>query len=247
MSKHGEPEEDARYWGDLQERLDRIGRWDEYAIDWPHFHELAALPIGDLCALSVNMHPAYVRLVDEVLVVDKEDFTQAELTAKAAYRNGTMDEAQRRLRVAMNHAVAGAIPVIGALGSANNTIVNIAHFRAWATGMGWHLPNEFHQNHNALAAEAPAVTRAAPQGVSDDELTAQIRQLASDYINAEFKADRHPSQEAIGDYVARILRERGTMGKAGAPLAGAYIKRHYLKGISAAKHRRLSTAPRQGK
>lgn len=128
----------------------------------------------------------------------------------------------------------------------------LAHELSRAVGPGAEV------NHNVaeliltlLDTTAPEAETSASQlnasRPTDDQLREQIQQLARDYIAAEVRADRHPSQEAVGDYVSRTLRELRIMGKSGAPLAGSYIKRHFLKGISAARYRRRSTAPSQGK
>ncbi len=57
----------------LQSRLERIGKWKCYDIDWVHFRELAALSIVDLCALSVGIHPEYARLVRGMTTLDPEN------------------------------------------------------------------------------------------------------------------------------------------------------------------------------
>lgn len=87
------------------------------------------------------------------------------------------------------------------------------------------------------ATKAPTVTQAAQTSASDDELREKIHEIAHAYIAAEIEADRYPTQETISEHVDRELRERGIMGKRGGPLSGAYIKRHYLKGISVDAHR----------
>ncbi len=79
------------------------------------------------------------------------------------------------------------------------------------------------------------------------DLDEKIVRLAKQYLADEIAADRHPAQSMIADYVARKLRKDGTMGIRGEPLTGAYIKRHFLKGISASAYRKRSIVPRRGK
>lgn len=142
---------------DLQTRLDRIGRWKRFDIDWAHLRELAALGLVDLCALSVGIHPEYARLVREATTLDPDDIPKPEEIAElAAYRNDSITEWERRVRVAWNHAASGTLPVVrnaaplggrdpyeAILTDAEKIAVRVADFAAWAKDRGWTLPPEF--------------------------------------------------------------------------------------------------------
>lgn len=93
---------------------------------------------------------------------------------------------------------------------------------------------EAHQQSKDSAAQMPASAPPATTTIraADDSLAELIRGMALDYVASERKADRYPSQMAIGDFVARKLREEGVPGKSGKPLSGESIKRRYLHGIT---------------
>jgi hypothetical protein len=143
---------------DLQNRLDRIGRWKIFKIDWAHVRELAVMPLVDLCAYSVGLHPEYARLVRGMTTIDPEDIPKPEEHAAelAAYRNDRVMEWERRAAVAVNHVVAGTLPVVrnptsfggydpyeALPGDAEKIVVKVADFVAWADGLGWKLPPKF--------------------------------------------------------------------------------------------------------
>jgi len=75
----------------------------------------------------------------------------------------------------------------------------------------------------------------------------KAQSLAKEIIERDREKDLFPSQELVADEVAKMLRQSGVFGTGGKPLAGAYIKRHALKGISSEQGRLLSTAFRKGK
>lgn len=159
---------------DFQSRLDRIGQWDVFGIDWAHFRQLAILGIVDLCALSVGIDPEYGRLVRGMTTIDPDNIPKPEEIANlAAYRNDTVTEWERRVGVAVNHVAAGTLPIVrnaAPLGGhdpyealpadAEKIVVRVADFVAWAIGMGWALPDEFPQ---PAAASYPV----APEGLTD--------------------------------------------------------------------------------
>ena len=142
---------------DLQNRLDRIGQWQAFDIDWAHFRELTVLGIVDLCALSVGIHPEYARLVRGMTTLDPENIPKPEeIKALAAYRNDSITEWERRVAVAVNYVKAGKLPVVGKSApfgghdpyevlpsNAEEIVVKVADFTAWADGLGWALPDEF--------------------------------------------------------------------------------------------------------
>jgi|GEM_PF-3350704 len=142
---------------DLQTHLDRIGQWAIYDINWTHFHELALLDLVGLCALSVGLSPHYCQLVREVTTVDPKDpRTLRELKELAAYQNNSITEWERRVMVAVNHVIAGTLPVVRnavPLGGQDpyesipldveKIIVRVTDFVTWAVDSGWELPEEF--------------------------------------------------------------------------------------------------------
>lgn len=95
---------------------------------------------------------------------------------------------------------------------------------------------------NALRAEQQHERR-----VSDEDWKLLAQQYAREYVRQQRDRNLFPSQEDLGDHVAKRFRTEGVVGADGKPLAGATIKRHALKGISSAVGKRLSTATSQGK
>lgn len=73
------------------------------------------------------------------------------------------------------------------------------------------------------------------------------KKQAIEIIERDRKKDLYPSQNNIADEIARGFRADGVMGAGGKPLAGAYIKRHALKGISSEQGKQLSTTTNWGK
>lgn len=142
---------------DLQNRLDRIGQWQAFDIDWARFRELAVLGVVDLCALSVGIHPEYARLVRGITTLDPENIPKPEeIKALAAYRNDSITEWERRVGVAVNHIKAGTLPIVRNAApfgghdpyevipaDAENIVVNVADFVTWACGLVWALPDGF--------------------------------------------------------------------------------------------------------
>ena len=81
----------------------------------------------------------------------------------------------------------------------------------------------------------------------EPEWALQARKRAIEIIERQRKKDLYPSQIAIADEIAREFRGSGVAGLGGKPLAGAYIKRHALKGISSEKNKKLKTTINRGK
>jgi hypothetical protein len=95
-----------------------------------------------------------------------------------------------------------------------------------------------------------AVTTDAPEAtpiVSAPEWKQRADTRAVEIIERDRARDLYPSKENIADEIAREFRTAGVMGAGGKPLAGSYIKRHALRGISSEQGRQLSTATRRGK
>ncbi len=143
---------------DLQTHLDRIGEWKLFEIDWAHFRNLAVLGLVDLCALSVGVDPKYAWLVRGMTTIDPDNIPKPEEIAEMAdYRNEAIEEWERRVGVAVNHVVAGTLPIVrnaAPLGGhdpyeaipddAEKIVVKVADFVAWATALPapWELPEE---------------------------------------------------------------------------------------------------------
>ena len=142
----------------LQTRLDRIGQWKLFEIDWAHFRNLAVLGLVDLCALSVGVDPEYARLVRGMTTIDPDNIPKPEEIAELAdYRNEAIEKWERRVGEALNHVAAGTLPIVrnaAPLGGhdpyeaipddAEKIVVKVADFVAWATALPapWDLPEE---------------------------------------------------------------------------------------------------------
>lgn len=59
------------------------------------------------------------------------------------------------------------------------------------------------------------------------------RQYAKEFIDKQAELSAYPSQQAIGDHVAKRFRTEGITSSSGKPPIGSYIKRKALKGIRA--------------
>ncbi|WP_296727751.1 hypothetical protein [Variovorax sp.] len=84
-------------------------------------------------------------------------------------------------------------------------------------------------------------TNSRVQAVPLSNWKSRARERAAEIIFEQSARDLYPSQEAIADQVAREFREAGIAGDGGKPLAGSYIKRHALKGISSSVRRSAPT------
>ena len=101
----------------------------------------------------------------------------------------------------------------------------------------------------STAAGAAVLTQTAPatrQSMPAPEWHKLARKQAKQIIDRQRAKDLYPSQTDIADEIARTFRTDGIVGEGGKPLAGAYIKRHALKGVSSEQGRQLSTGIRQG-
>lgn len=98
---------------------------------------------------------------------------------------------------------------------------------------------------------APATDTATPAPVDDEDDAEswkdKARVLAAEIIKRQRGRNLYPSQENLGDEIAREFRSAGIVGADGKPLSGAYIKRHALNGISSAQGKQLSTQTGRGK
>ena len=93
---------------------------------------------------------------------------------------------------------------------------------------------------------APVVTVSASGG-DDETWKSKARIRAYEIIKRDRTKDLYPSQINIADEIAKEFRRDGVMGADGKPIAGSYIKRHALTGISSAHGKQLSTSIRRGK
>lgn len=100
----------------------------------------------------------------------------------------------------------------------------------------------------AKTTAAPPDTQAvALEPKAAPEWQELARNRAREIIKEYTARDLFLPQVRIAELIAEEFRRDGVMGADGKPLAGTYIKRHAMKGISSAQGRQLSTAPRRGK
>lgn len=109
----------------------------------------------------------------------------------------------------------------------------------------WEASQQAAQAMPAPAQTAPVVAISASGG--DEPWKEQARARAYEIIKRDKAKDLYPSQLNIADEIAKQFRRDGLRGADGKPLAGAYIKRHALKGISSAQSKLASTVMRQSK
>lgn len=95
------------------------------------------------------------------------------------------------------------------------------------------------------ATPAPVVAVCVPDG--DEPWKEKARARAYEIIKRDGAKDLYPSQMHIADEIAKQFRRDGLKGADGKPLAGAYIKRWALTGISSAQSKLASTVTRRGK
>lgn len=126
-------------------------------------------------------------------------------------------------------------------GDITDAYATVADFRAYVAGT--YDMNVFMVEVEPQAA--PGVPEGAP--AEDDAWKSKARKRAGEIIERQLAQDLYPSQQAIADEIARDFRNDDVKGADGKPLAGSYIKRHALKGISSARDRQLSMKKRRGK
>lgn len=214
----------------LQARLDRIRKWKILDVNWVHIRELAVLGVVDLCALSVGIHPEYARLVRGMTTIDSENIPKPEEFAElAAYRNDDNEEWERRVAVAVNHIMAGTLPVVRNAApfgghdpyevlpaDAESIVVKIADFTAWAIGMGWKLPDDFPQSDvaaaNPVASEGQQTGGARwPWGNHETELLRKLAAAASNFwaLYDPEQKDTAPTNQQVSKWLqAKGVPER---------------------------------------
>ena len=217
----------------LQTRLDRIGQWKAFDVDWAHFRELAVLGIVDLCALSVGIDPEYARLVRGMTTIDPENISKPEEMAElVAYRNDSITEWERRVAVAVNHVKAGTLPVVRKSApfgghdpyevvpaDAENIVVKVADFTTWAKGLDWTLPPEFPQ-HDAAAAYPVAPEGLQIGGGGDKPLGKRERDTLLTIIAAFCKYEGWDVQgRGMATTIAKLTEDLG------APVTDDTIRR----------------------
>lgn len=230
---------------DFQSRLDRIGQWEIFETDWAHIRELAVMKLADLCALSVGINPQYAEAVDDLTTIDPDAPLPGNIAELAAFRNDKVDEWRRRRGVAMNHVVAGTLPIVrnaAPLGGhdpyealpadAETIMVKIADFVAWAIGMGWKMPDEFPQ------PDAAAAYPVAPEGLqiggSGDKPLATIERNTLLTIIAAFckYESLDPAARGTATEIAKMTQDLG------APVSDDTVRR-WLKMIPGAVESRM--------
>jgi len=75
----------------------------------------------------------------------------------------------------------------------------------------------------------------------------EARRRAREIIDVAYERDLYPNMTTVADRIAEQFRKEGIHGKSGKPLAGAYIKRHALKGIFSRKPPRKHAEITRGK
>lgn len=95
----------------------------------------------------------------------------------------------------------------------------------------------------------PQAAAVMAKGASDggEPWKEKARERAYEIIKRDGAKDLYPSQVDLADEIAKEFRRDGVRSADGKPIAGAYIKRHALKGISSAQSKLLSTVMRRGK
>ena len=148
----------------LKTTLDQIRKWEVYAIDWAQLRNLVVLKLDELCALSVGIAPYHVRHVRFILMFPENIAWQAIISNRQHYREKkAFEELRRRISVALNHVVAGTLPIVratapivqpeapinryyckGVSKDAEKIELKIADFVAWATSFPepWEMPDE---------------------------------------------------------------------------------------------------------
>ena len=99
----------------------------------------------------------------------------------------------------------------------------------------------------APVATATATATASASGGDDEAWKLKARNRAAEIIKRDGARDLYPSQINLADEIAKEFRRDGVTGADGKPLAGSYIKRHALRGISSARGQQLSTKKRRRK
>jgi hypothetical protein len=223
----------------LQARLDRIGQWDAFRLDWPTVRQNAAGGIVDLCALSVGLHPECANLVLTMLAIDPDVApTEEEIQQRSEYRNANITEWERRVILAVNHIKAGALPTIGKPGvalpsNAADIWVKVADFAIWAEGLGWKLPDGFIATSQGQSVEPPhqdgedltqKPTPESPASRAAHRL-ARLRELGGNYI--EYGRDGKTTGRRGA--LAALIREETAAGR---PMCRkADIRKDLLKAI----------------
>lgn len=124
----------------------------------------------------------------------------------------------------------------------NNALVPVADLRQFVSLAGMTVIVDAPEPPTAQEKDA-----AKPAPVADGEWITQAQARAREIIKESKEHGRYPSQVDISDRIAAEFRKSEIFGSDGKPLAGAYIKRHALKGISSAKGKQLSTTIGRGK
>ncbi len=146
---------------------------------------------------------------------------------------------------------AQGVPLPPCADAFNLGFVDLHDFCEWADRVGsTGIPKDPHALAKALGFDvepqaAPVATASASDG--DEAWKGKARERAYEIIKRDGAKSLYPSQPDIADEIAKEFRRDGVMGVDGKPIAGGYIKRHALNGISSAQGKQLSTAISRGK
>ena len=145
--------------------LDQIRESKIFVIDWAKFRNLVVLKLDELCALSVGITPTYARIIRDIVTFDQDELARygyRNLKNREEKREKFFDEWALRVVVALNHVVAGTLPIVRAdvpivrtaapisgyypyeviTKDAESIELKIADFVAWATSLSWEMPDE---------------------------------------------------------------------------------------------------------
>ena len=161
---------------------------------------------------------------------------QEEGPLKAAVRAGEVEVLSKSL-----HRMGP--PFIGRL---EDTVLTVRALREYVESINGFLEiDDAPEPQTTTPSPAPVVAAGTSGG--DELWKEQARARAYEIIKRDKAKDLYPSQLNIADEIAKQFRRDGLTGADGKPLAGAYIKRHALKGISSAQSKLVSTVMRQSK
>ena len=158
--------------------------------DWDRINEFAALPLADLCAISLG-------------------FERCESNSPGKI----YEEWNRRITVAMNHIGAGSLQTLEKCScptyghailprneSSLNIFLDIQVFMKWANGLGWDMPIEFAGSMNKTVGKWP-------WGDYETELLRHLRAAAERFWTLYDPSD--PSSAPTSGQVTEWLVKQG--------------------------------------
>ena len=234
-------------WGVMV--ADHYGEWDDgprpdSLKEIPACEDLARLAVK--CAFEARREAQKIVGAPPLELIAEADRARKAYNAASKAANiregvsdsipGTEESAARRERAKTSTA---------ALDSAMEATADAARAaqEAWLNAM----VRQLLQPAPALSPATPAPVPVAVVALGGEAWINKARERAAEIIKRQREKDLYPSQEHIGDEIAREFRAAGTVGTDGKPLSGAYIKRWALTGISSAQGKQLSTRTGRGK